>query len=254
MVQVPTRQPWIELLSGRPWEPWAVATAVVGNIWVGVAVAAAGGAACRLLAIRPPAIAIAFLFIAAAQLPAAVAGLQKIGGTINHLGVVTLLLASAGIVMLLEAARAAPAASALRAYGFPAVATLAAAAAIAAGLPMSFVSRVCFGGPSPLARCAALAAARPGEVYFPWQPLASLVAEGRLYHIDYGLLDLRFSRFPASGEWLHAGLPPRLRYVVCPDPPFTNEVVDRLGPATVPSTDLRLPGFRVYSVNGAPEQ
>jgi hypothetical protein len=53
----------------------------------------------------------------------------------------------------------------------------------------------------------------PGEVYFPWQPLASLLAEGQLYHFEYGMLDRYIAGFEPSPPHFQAHLPPRLRWV-----------------------------------------
>jgi hypothetical protein len=248
MIDVPSRQPWVELLTGRPWKPWAVVVEATRHLWVAAVIAVGGAWGWRQARVSPSPIAAALLWAAAAQLPVAVAGLQKVGGTCNHLGVISLLTATAGIIMLLAAAKRTISPDRLRGVVFPAVAITAAASSCLAGLPLRVATRIVAGGPSPLARCTALAADRPGEVYFPWQPLASLVGEGRLYHVDYGLLDLRFSGFEMSEEWLMAGLPARLAYVVCPDPPFTAEVITRLGPRLEPATDLRVPGFRVYAV------
>lgn len=252
MIEVPSRQPWVELLTGRPWDLGAVVVEVTRHLWVAAIIAAGGAWGCRQARVSPSPIAAALLWAAAAQLPVAVAGLQKVGGTCNHLGVISLLAATAGIIMLLAAAKRTISPDRLRNVVFPAVAIAAAASSCLAGLPLRVAARIVAGGPSPLARCTALAADRPGEFYFPWQPLASFVGEGRLYHVDYGLLDLRFSGFEMSEEWLMAGLPARLAYVVCPDPPFTAEVIARLGPRLEPATDLRMPGFQVYAVRPHP--
>jgi hypothetical protein len=53
----------------------------------------------------------------------------------------------------------------------------------------------------------------PGEVYFPWQPLASLLAEGRVYHFDYALIDRILGGFPPTPAHLRADVPPHLRWI-----------------------------------------
>lgn len=53
----------------------------------------------------------------------------------------------------------------------------------------------------------------PGEAYFPWAPLASLLAEGRLYHFEYGMIDRYLGGYEPRPEHLRAHLPPRLRWL-----------------------------------------
>jgi hypothetical protein len=53
----------------------------------------------------------------------------------------------------------------------------------------------------------------PGEVYFPWQPLASLLAEGRLYHFEYGIFDRALGGDPPTEQHLRAHLPPAMRWI-----------------------------------------
>jgi hypothetical protein len=51
----------------------------------------------------------------------------------------------------------------------------------------------------------------PGETYFPWAPLATLLAEGRLYHFEYGMLDRFLAGYEPSPEHVRANLPPHLK-------------------------------------------
>lgn len=101
---------------------------------------------------------------------------------------------------------------------------------------------------TPTDRAVEFARAHPGEAYFPWHPLATLVAEGRLDHLEYGLLDLSFAGRKPDRDLLLAGLPDRLEYVVYPEPPFSNYVFNLLGGNLVPSSTESLPGFTVYSL------
>ncbi len=54
----------------------------------------------------------------------------------------------------------------------------------------------------------------PGESYFPWDPLAHLLAEQKLYHFSYGVFDRALAGFPLTVEHVHSGLPPYLKFVV----------------------------------------
>ena len=79
----------------------------------------------------------------------------------------------------------------------------------------------------------------PGEVYFPWDPLATLQSEQRLYHFEYGIRDRLFAGVSPSAVQLAAGLPPRLRYVVYPRTQIPRVMLDRY-----------LPGFALIASPG----
>jgi|GEM_PF-634518 len=53
----------------------------------------------------------------------------------------------------------------------------------------------------------------PGEAYFPWQTLANVMAEGKMYHFEYGLFDRELAGFPASDRHFRAGLPANLQLI-----------------------------------------
>jgi hypothetical protein len=58
------------------------------------------------------------------------------------------------------------------------------------------------------------AAKHPNEVYFPWYPLVTLLADGKLYHFDDGVSDRAMAGFPMTPEHVRANLPSHMRYVV----------------------------------------
>ena len=53
----------------------------------------------------------------------------------------------------------------------------------------------------------------PAEVYFPEAPLASLLAEGKLYHFQFGISDRELIGFPVSREHFRAYIPSNIRLV-----------------------------------------
>ncbi|MDA8019381.1 MAG: hypothetical protein MPN21_18215 [Thermoanaerobaculia bacterium] len=57
------------------------------------------------------------------------------------------------------------------------------------------------------------AKAHPGQAYFPWQPLSTVLAEGRLDHFDFHVHARHAAGHPLSDEHFRAYLPPDLRYV-----------------------------------------
>ena len=60
------------------------------------------------------------------------------------------------------------------------------------------------------------AAAHPGEALFPWSPLATLFADGALYHFEWAVYDRNKAGYSPSDAHVRAHLPERLKYVVYP--------------------------------------
>jgi hypothetical protein len=87
------------------------------------------------------------------------------------------------------------------------------------------------------------------EVYFPYDPLSTLLTDGKLYHFDYGLFDRRLAGFEVSEDVFRAHLPSHMRYVMYPrwvaaaDTP--RESVRRLPEF---SSIVRLRGFEDWDV------
>ncbi len=62
----------------------------------------------------------------------------------------------------------------------------------------------------------AYARAHPGDAYFPWNPLATLMAEGRLYHSGHGAVGRRQAGLLVSDAQWRAHVPKQARYVMLP--------------------------------------
>ncbi len=60
----------------------------------------------------------------------------------------------------------------------------------------------------------------PGEAYFPWYPLAGLLAEGRLYHFEYGVFDRFLAGYEPTREHVLAHVPPRMHLLVSGHKPW----------------------------------
>jgi hypothetical protein len=56
----------------------------------------------------------------------------------------------------------------------------------------------------------------PNQVYFPYDPLSTLLVDKKLYHFDYGLFDRRLGGYEVSEEHFRKHLPSDLKYVVYP--------------------------------------
>jgi hypothetical protein len=53
----------------------------------------------------------------------------------------------------------------------------------------------------------------PSEVYFPWNPLSSFLASGKLYHTAVGVDDRGLAGYPVGQAQLYSFLPARIRYI-----------------------------------------
>jgi hypothetical protein len=54
----------------------------------------------------------------------------------------------------------------------------------------------------------------PGKAWFPSHPLSTLLAERKLYHFEYGVLERSLAGRAPTPAHIRAHLPPRLRYVI----------------------------------------
>lgn len=96
----------------------------------------------------------------------------------------------------------------------------------------------------------AFARAHPGAVYFPRNPLATLLADGRLDHSDWGLVDWEMGEEPPSRAHLYAALPPHMRWIAYRDTGHPNLMI-RDPIALFPEFDRvvklpELPGWLVF--------
>ncbi|MGI8904974.1 MAG: hypothetical protein ACR2IE_00595 [Candidatus Sumerlaeaceae bacterium] len=100
---------------------------------------------------------------------------------------------------------------------------------------------------SPQATAYEYARKHPGEIYFPWNPLSTYLAEGKAYHFFYGIIDRELAGQRISQEHLWAHLPAKMRYLAYLDSPKSpNLYFDRYLPAFFHKKKLgALPGWIV---------
>ena len=93
----------------------------------------------------------------------------------------------------------------------------------------------------------AFAKAHPGEVYFPWNPLSTLLAENTPYHFAYGLLDRQLAEMPVSPDYFYAYMPAHLKWVaVSKGNEYGMEIAQAYLPNFSHPVDLpELPGWTV---------
>ena len=96
----------------------------------------------------------------------------------------------------------------------------------------------------------------PGEVYFPRYPLSTLMAEGALYHLSYGLFERQVSGFAIDNAHFWAHVPPKLRAIAfVATTRVRGSAVDRYLPEfTVVSAEDELPGWSLRVRNNEVEQ
>ena len=92
------------------------------------------------------------------------------------------------------------------------------------------------------------ALAHPGEAYFPWNPLSTLLAEGRLDHFDYNVYDRELAGFPLSEKHFRAHLPPSPRVVFFHDDAHDQRVMRYLPSFSVETRLPEMPGWTAFVI------
>jgi hypothetical protein len=85
----------------------------------------------------------------------------------------------------------------------------------------------------------------PGMAYFPWDPLPSLLAEGKLYHFEWGVGDRALAKTLTISQ-LQKHLPDHLVIVAYPKAAQSRYILQDLPNITDLGPDPQLPDFTVY--------
>jgi hypothetical protein len=154
-----------------------------------------------------------FAMVGAANAPAALLNLVKAGGDLNALSVLVYFWLLAAVLLLVETAMA----ECHRLAGVAKVALAVLLAGLLVGTPVRLgklpsVWRSLANNQQE--RACRILRENPGRLYFPDNPLAHLMAEHRLYHLSYGLIDRKLGGFPVSDRQFRAHLPPAMNTVV----------------------------------------
>jgi len=147
-----------------------------------------------------------FLVLAMFQLPFALRAWTTVGGDYNHLGVVTLFATLAVTVGLIS-----PAGTELPA-ALPG-ALLAGIAIAVLPIPWKLPEAISSVRDNPAEIAFRYEELHPGRAYFPMNPLAALLAGGRLTHFDLSLEDREIAGCPITPAQFAAGLPPHYQLV-----------------------------------------
>jgi hypothetical protein len=83
---------------------------------------------------------------------------------------------------------------------------------------------------SPAQRTYDLAKKNPAMIYFPGNPLTSLLADGKLTHFLMGLHERAMDGYPPSREYFWEYMPTNMQLIVLPDPAWMKDYVEEFRP------------------------
>jgi hypothetical protein len=254
MATLPARMPWYdEATRGRLGTALAVGGLLGRLAWLPAVVTAALLVALRRELRSAP--TTLFAAVAVVLVPVAIVSAAKVGGYLNTFSVCTYFLTAAATLGLASVARAGA-----RGGGLPrmalviGVAGLGLAVARGPGGPWTApttLARLRAWADNPQEHAYAAARAHPGEIYFPWNPLATLLAENRLDNNEIGAWNRDLARSPIDDALWRSRLPPRLRLLASRPPrdAFTwlPPPTRRLPEFTEPATVAGLEGWTVLA-------
>ncbi|MBD2004211.1 MULTISPECIES: hypothetical protein [Cyanophyceae] len=87
----------------------------------------------------------------------------------------------------------------------------------------------------------------PGEGYFPWNPLSTLMAEGKLYHFAFGLLDRERAGFKVNEEHFRRYIPDQIKLIAFPKSAQDKDTLKYLPEFSQQIIVDELPGWNVYT-------
>jgi hypothetical protein len=96
--------------------------------------------------------------------------------------------------------------------------------------------------------------AHPGRVYFPWNPLTSLLAEGRAFHADYAVFDRNLGGARVTPDHLTRGMPAS-RPLIASFIAHHDYILHTYFPDYVlRPADPELPGWKIYGPPPGPDR
>lgn len=87
----------------------------------------------------------------------------------------------------------------------------------------------------------------PGEAYFPWNPLSTFMAEGKLYHWSYKIYELEEANFKVSDERFRQYIPANAKFVAFSSRLVLENTLQYLPEFSKRVTVDELPGWIVYA-------
>jgi hypothetical protein len=187
---------------------------------------------------------IVFLMAGAGLIPVSMKALITVGADVNHLGfVLYFLFAAAGLAIQQYFTDAHPALR-LGSRLFLAIGIL---VSLAPGMALTVVASLRHLRANPAQTAHDYNMRHPGVAYFPTNPMAPLLKDGQLYHLDTALYDREVAGYPLTAEQIRSGLPDRLSLVAMPPgQEIQSKALQGFFAGFVRITDPELPGWTVY--------
>jgi len=185
------------------------------------------------------------LLVGALMVPASVAGRMKFGGNENSLAPALYFFMLAALAEL--ARTRSPIGEGMKQV--KAAIVLALLFCLLGGLPaVIYAKKARFVNPSQ--RVFEYCRANPERLYFPQFPLAQLMAQGKLYHLSWGLTDRSMAAVPVSDTHFFAEIPANASVMaIMPWVPMWDQEVEKRFGQPVKMSDEALEGFEFYSIN-----
>lgn len=193
-----------------------------------------------------------YLLVAIFLVPASLAGYLKLGGYVNSLActdffllisAVTAIVHILSVVEVDSQIRRAVAGSMLI---FGLVIAIKANFAGVNGIVPSW-SSIVHPYNNPQQQAFNYAKSHPGEVYCPWNPLTTLLAEKKLYHFEWGIVDRAVGDRPASDQQYLSHFPAKLDRVIYLRTPQSTKAMELLVDFRKRVRDPQLPDCIIYT-------
>lgn len=185
------------------------------------------------------------LLVALFIVPTSMAGRLIVGGHLNSFHSVYYVLAATVAVAVGWCARLTVRLGPVRLHALAALVimtTALATARLGTRIPFALLES------NPFQQAYAIARAYPHQVYFPWQTLSTLMAEGELHHFEYSVGDrVNAGLTPTDAHW-RAHLPSDLRYVAYRQTPLGTTALRFLPIDGAPTPIPGWPDWKWYRV------
>lgn len=185
-----------------------------------------------------------FAIASVAMIPVSMKATVTVGSDVNHLGFVLYFLFVAAALAIQQYFNAANPAARLSARLFLATGIL---VSLAPGMILSVHSSLRDLRSNASQTAYSYNLRHPGIAYFPCNPMASLLAEGKLNHLDIALYDREVAGRPLTPEQIQSGLPRNLQLVALPPgEEIQSHSLQGFISNFARSTDPELPGWTVF--------
>jgi hypothetical protein len=179
-------------------------------------------------------------------LPTSFLGFVKVGGDVNNMFTIYFLVVATSLVLTEESLFQQSAL--LKRVALQSLLVLSVLLTSVASLRIRDVRSLCTLQDNPQQQAYFFALHHPEEAYFPWNPLSTLMADGKAYHVGYSVYDRRMAGFKPSEQHIRSYLPSHLKYIAQTDPHGEDSAIMDYLPEFKHRVELaELPGWIVYT-------